>query len=520
MKKFLTLLLLLIASVSLVSCNEKPDIPGDIDDPTPGDVTENPNIDDDENPDDNEDEQLPDVPAISEDDYNSMFESIERYIRSFIKNTTNKDQKLKNTYYKSGAEITYVSSKPEFVTNEGLYIKHEYDEEVTLTCTVKWEGRVHTFDINFISVGIDDSEKLIKVKSWIENYLTTTKLTEGTVLPTTHPNYGGRIRWVCEQPDVIIDYKTLNLPVHAGTYRLIAEYTFNSPSAYEIVNYRVKLDATTLSMEERVKNFVKQSLIATEGDFFNLYEGSTPVVNRSLLIDINDEKIVSHVQSGVMSAVSQDFLDQEIYKGYKLKNKEQIVWIVVHESGMNTTGVNAERLAKTQHNSAYQGSSRDASWQYQVDDGEIYQSYEDNIYCWHASAKRGNSNSIGIEMCVNPDGQFNAAMRNDARLIASFLIKYELGMLNVKQHFNFDPNGKNCPENIRNDFRWFELMGMITREYTSQTLLKDVDINYEVLTEGVTAWKLPGIYRLSDSKDIKVRVTVFGETFDINATNE
>ena len=110
----------------------------------------------------------------------------------------------------------------------------------------------------------------------------------------------------------------------------------------------------------------------------------------------------------------------------------------------------------------------------------------DDIYAWHASSRRGNSNSIGIEMCVNPDGEYNVSMRNDARLIAYFLHKYNLGMLNVKQHYNFDPNGKNCPEIMRNTFRWFELLGMIAREYVSQELLKDVDVTYNILSNNTT----------------------------------
>ncbi len=505
MKKFIALLLILIALMTFTSCNSNP---GGLDneDPNGGEIVD---------PNDGEDDN-----GYTDAEYAETFEAMERYVRSFIKEFTNKDQKLKTTYYSSGAEISYVSSHPEYVTHDGKYIKHEYDQEITLTCTIKWEGRTHVFDINFTSVGIEDILKLAKVKAWIEEYLENTELTDGTVLPTTHPNYGGRIRWVCEQPDVIVDYKTINLPTVSGTYRLVAEYTFNSPNAYEIVQYPVELKETTLSFEERVKNFLRQSLVSTEGEFFNLYNGTTPNINREYIIDIYDENIVSKLHSGIKPEISQSFLDEEVYEGYQVKNSDNVLWIVVHESGMNTTGVNAEYLAKAQHNYAYKGSSRDASWNYQVDDGEIYQSYEDNIYCHHASSRRGNSNSIGIEMCVNPDGEFNAAMRTDARLIGYLLRTYNLGMLNVKQHWDFAPDNKNCPENIRNDQRWFELMGMITREYASQELLSGVDVVYEIITEDVENWKLSGVYHAVGSKDIKVKVTVFGETFELNVTNE
>ncbi len=520
MKKFIFLILIAFMGFTMCSCGDKiiDDKPNNQEGgeviPDNNDGKDNENDDTIKDPDNDTEVNV----GVSDEEAQMFFEKVETYIRSFIKDHTRKNLNLKTKYYSSGATITYVSSHPEFVTNEGKYIEHEYDEEVTLTCTIEWEGKTHTFDINITSTGIPDEQKLEKVKAWVEERLSKVELKEGTVLPTTHPEYGGRIRWVCEEPGLIVDYKTLNLPTERGTYRLLAEYYFYN--AYEIVAYPVTLTPTKLSTEERVINFIKQSFVPTQGEFINLYEGSAPIINTKYLIDIEDENIVSDLHSGYKPKVAQSFLDEEIYKGYKLKNEEQVVWIVVHESGMNTTGVNAEYLAKAQWNYAYQGASRNASWNYQVDDGEIYQSYGDDVYCWHASSRRGNSNSIGIEMCVNPDGEFNAAMRNDARLIAYFLRTYKLGMINVKQHYNFDPNGKNCPENMRNDFRWFELLGMITREYVSQELLKDVEVSYNIVSSNAEEWKLAGVYHLTNDQEVKVEVTVFGQTFTISTINE
>ena len=456
--------------------------------------------------------------TVEDEEYQMFFDKVETYVRSFIKSNTRKDLNLKTTYYSTGATISYVSSKPQIVTNDGEYIEHEYDEEITLTATINWEGRSYSFDIDIISTGIPDEEKMEKVKTWLNKYINSVDLHEGLVLPTTHPEYGGRIRWVCENAGLIVDYKTLNLPKERGNYRLMAEVKFYN--AYEIIQYPVTLMPTELTVQERTINFIKQSAVSTIGKFINLYEGTSVIINTDYLIDINDSKIVSHLHSGIKPTVSQSFLDEEIYSGYKLNNKEQIVWIVVHESGMNTTGVNAEYLAKSQWNSAYYGSSRNASWNYQVDDHSVYQSYGDDIYAWHASSKRGNSNSIGIEMCVNPDGEYNVSMRNDARLIAYFLHRYNLGMLNVKQHYNFDPNGKNCPEIMRNNFRWFELLGMIAREYVSQELLKDVEVSYNVLSNNTKPKSLAGIYEITNDQAVEVEVTVYGQTFNITIQND
>ena len=124
------------------------------------------------------------------------------------------------------------------------------------------------------------------------------------------------------------------------------------------------------------------------------------------------------------------------------------------------------------------------------------------------------------EMCVNTDGEFNAAMRSDARLIAYLLRTHNLGMANIKQHFDFAYNDKNCPQNIRNDRRWFEMLGMIAREYTSQTLLTDVDVTYKVLSNNTEDWKLAGVYKLTDTNKVQIEVKVYGKTFTVSVENE
>ena len=498
MKKLLLLLLIAITCISLASCGE-----GDINEP-PVDKP-----------------QYETSPNLTEDDI-LFFEKVETYVRSFIKSPTRVDLKLKTNYYSTAVEIMYLSSKPEVLTNEGKYVEHKYDEDVVLTCVLKLEEKMYVFDINITSTGIPDTEKLEVTKKWLQDYLNNTTITEGMELPTTHPEFGGRIRWVCEDPTVIVDNKTVNLPTKEGLYRLIAEIVFPTPAAYEIVQYPVNLSKTTLSKENRVINFIKQSITPTVGKFINLYEGSTVKINRDHIINIEDD-LEQYWTYGYKPDMPQSALDN-VYEGYKLNNDSNVLWIVVHETGMARSGITAEYLAKSQYENAYVGGGREASWNYTVDDGTVYQSYEDNVACWHASDGKtvggGNKNGIGIEMCVNTDGEFNAAMRSDARLIAYLLRTHNLGMANIKQHFDFAYNDKNCPENIRNDRRWFEMLGMIAREYTSQTLLTDVDVTYKVLSNNTEDWKLPGVYKLTDTNKVQIEVKVYGKTFTVSVENE
>ena len=155
-----------------------------------------------------------------------------------------------------------------------------------------------------------------------------------------------------------------------------------------------------------------------------------------------------------------------------MPNDQNILWIVVHESGMPGVGNNAELLAQIQDRNAKQG-GRQASWNYQVDEGKIYQSFDDSIICWHASdgtssRGSGNSNGIGIEMCINQDGNYDGAMNLNAKLIAHLMLKYNLTLDNVRRHYDFAPDKKQCPYYMIETNRWTEFRELISREYMAQ----------------------------------------------------
>ena len=121
-------------------------------------------------------------------------------------------------------------------------------------------------------------------------------------------------------------------------------------------------------------------------------------------------------------------LDKWFYPGYVKPNEDNLLFIVVHETGIRTPEKNAQFYSEFQYNKAYVVDEVDAwtSWHYTVDDHSIYQSYQDQTECWHAG--NGDIYGIGVEMCINSDGNYNASVINNARLIASLLIKHNLGM--------------------------------------------------------------------------------------------
>lgn len=119
-------------------------------------------------------------------------------------------------------------------------------------------------------------------------------------------------------------------------------------------------------------------------------------------------------------------------------------WITLHETGNTARGATALAHAKLQSN----GNSRQASWHYTCGSDGIYQSLPSNEVGWHAGDNRGDGNmkSIGIEICVNEDGDFDKAKSNAIELVIYLMDKYSIPISNVVPHKHW--SGKDCPHNI------------------------------------------------------------------------
>lgn len=138
--------------------------------------------------------------------------------------------------------------------------------------------------------------------------------------------------------------------------------------------------------------------------------------------------------------------------------RREIQYIVIHETGNTADGANAKSHAKFLLN----GGEGSTSWHYTVDDQEIYHHLPDDEVGWHAGDGRaedgGNMCGIGVELCVNADGNFEKTFDNAARLTAYLVKSYHLSIDDVKQHADFMQ--KNCPETIRNEERWQEFLDL------------------------------------------------------------
>lgn len=128
-------------------------------------------------------------------------------------------------------------------------------------------------------------------------------------------------------------------------------------------------------------------------------------------------------------------------------------YITIHNTDNYDAGANALAHARLQYN----GNSRQASWHFSVDDGDIiYQSIPTNEISWNAGDGDGpgNMKGIAIEICVNKGIDFQRAKENAAWLTHYLMDKYNIPLSNVVQHHHW--SGKDCPHVIRSEKNGWE----------------------------------------------------------------
>lgn len=125
--------------------------------------------------------------------------------------------------------------------------------------------------------------------------------------------------------------------------------------------------------------------------------------------------------------------------------------ITVHETDNTSKGANADAHAR--YLKGPDARRRSVSWHFTVDDKEIVQHLPTNEIGWHAGSK-GNLASIGIEICVNSDGNFEKAKQNAQWLIRKLMNTHNISLDNVVTHNYW--TGKNCPRRLRPEWEQFK----------------------------------------------------------------
>lgn len=147
------------------------------------------------------------------------------------------------------------------------------------------------------------------------------------------------------------------------------------------------------------------------------------------------------------------------HNGYGYTNSREKV--TVHQTGNKSRGADARMHARLQKRLGWST----ASWHWQVDDKIGIQSFGHGWSGWHASTRRGNESSIGVEICINADGNYTQSVKNGAYLVA-WILDYEgLTVNDVVRHYDW--NGKWCPAQILNGqagINWAKFKQMVKAE--------------------------------------------------------
>lgn len=133
-------------------------------------------------------------------------------------------------------------------------------------------------------------------------------------------------------------------------------------------------------------------------------------------------------------------------------------YITIHQTGNTGRGANALNHAN------YMNNGSGATWHYTVDSERVVQHFNNRVQCWHSGdgKGKGNTQSIGIELCVNSDGNYNKTIENATKLVRQLMKQHNVSINNVVQHNKW--SGKNCPSQIRakkNGIGWVQFIQMV-----------------------------------------------------------
>lgn len=152
-------------------------------------------------------------------------------------------------------------------------------------------------------------------------------------------------------------------------------------------------------------------------------------------------------------------------------------YIVIHDTGNVGVGTDANA-----HFNYFNSDNRNASADFFVDSKCIIQANDYTKYfTWHCGDGKGvngitNQNSIGVELCVNSDGDYEKAFSNLVELTKHLMTVLNIPIDRVVRHY--DASGKICPYSMSksNWEKWTEFKQrlMLTSDSTSYNSLDDV----------------------------------------------
>lgn len=178
-------------------------------------------------------------------------------------------------------------------------------------------------------------------------------------------------------------------------------------------------------------------------------------------------------QGQYFSSAIRAIIDERVTRSGLLKTS--ISNIIYHDTGNNTAGATAAMHATYiagEANLNY----RARSWHYTVDDEEVIQHLPDNEVAWQGDTDAAYGTTIGIETCVDFGSDLYLTWHRTAKLMAGLLVKYNLKVSAVKQHYDYSQ--KDCPRTLRHSNLYGNAIDLITAEYLVLTELDGYTVTF------------------------------------------
>lgn len=187
---------------------------------------------------------------------------------------------------------------------------------------------------------------------------------------------------------------------------------------------------------------VESSMVARYGDL------ETETTNDLLTNKEYKEKYTISEDGKVTLENNKEITKKLLNTNYTVGQKLNPEYIIIHDTGNRSAG--ADTMAH--YNYWTSGKSEKTSAHYVVDDETVMQLLEHDQVGWHTGVlftknpkvpQAVNKNSIGIELCVNEDGDFMETMKNGIALTKYLMDEFDIPAERVITHN--DSTGKICP---------------------------------------------------------------------------
>ena len=181
-----------------------------------------------------------------------------------------------------------------------------------------------------------------------------------------------------------------------------------------------------------------------------------------------------------MVKIKDNFSHNQNY--YPETNKRK--YITIHETANTGVGANADAHANFINNGAGE------TWHYTVDSEKAVCHFYHTTSCWHAGTYNGNTQSIGIEMCVNRDGNYRKTLQNTIELVQKIMKEENISSGNVVQHNYW--SGKHCPTLLRegnSGMNWQQFIAGVKGQKVAPPKKQKVPKGWDGINEHGTLYK-------------------------------